>query len=99
MDGAIGAVSLATSLAGLDRARLIELPEHRPDVLVEPVPRSVAELAERLNGVGSLSRALPEMNRGAGLSSSWAPIRWRATRRLFSQSLPGSMPTPSRAES
>ena len=56
-------MSLATSLAGLDRARLTQLLEHRPDVLVEPVPRSVAELAERLNGVGSLSRALPEMNR------------------------------------
>ena len=50
-------------LAGLDHARLTTLLELRSDVLVEPVPRSVVELTERLGGVDSLARALPEMNR------------------------------------
>lgn len=53
----------ATYLAGLDHGRLTELLDHRPDVLVEPAPRTVTELAERLGSVDSLARALPEMNR------------------------------------
>jgi hypothetical protein len=56
-------VSLATYLASLDHARLAALLEKRPDVLVEPAPRTLRELAERLGSVDSLSRALPEMNR------------------------------------
>jgi hypothetical protein len=56
-------VSLATYLAGLTPLRLTQLLEHRPDVLVEPAPRTLHELALRLNGVDSLSQALPVMNR------------------------------------
>jgi XPB/Ssl2-like helicase family protein/WYL domain-containing protein len=56
-------VSFAAHLARLDVARLTQLLEQRPDVLVEPVPRTLTELALRLNGVDSLSRALPSMNR------------------------------------
>ena len=56
-------MSFADHLAGLDVARLTVLLEHRPDVLVEPVPRGAGELALRLNGVDSLSWALSAMNR------------------------------------
>lgn len=55
-------MSLRTHLAGLDAAALTMLLRHRPDMLVEPVPRDVGELAHRLNGVESLSRALPLMD-------------------------------------
>ena len=55
-------MSFADHLAGLDVARLTALLEHRPDVLVEPVPRGVGQLALRLGGADSLSRALSTMN-------------------------------------
>ncbi|HLU58226.1 MAG TPA: helicase-associated domain-containing protein [Pseudonocardia sp.] len=61
--GAIAAVSLATYLAGLDPVQLTRLVEQRPDVLLEPAPRTVEELAGRLNGVDSLARALQRTNR------------------------------------
>ncbi|GAA1256386.1 helicase-associated domain-containing protein [Pseudonocardia aurantiaca] len=56
-------MSLATYLATLDSDRLVVLLQRRPDVLVEPAPRTVAELAMRLNGVESLTRALAVLNR------------------------------------
>ncbi|MEN3268831.1 helicase-associated domain-containing protein [Pseudonocardia sp.] len=55
-------MSFVDHLAGLDAARLTALLEFRPDVLVEPVPRGFGELALRLNGVESLSHALPLLN-------------------------------------
>lgn len=60
--GAILAVSFTEHLAGLDTERLTALLEHRADVLVEPAPRDVHELAQRLNGLDSLAAALPRMN-------------------------------------
>ena len=45
-------------LATLDADRLAALLRRRPDVLVDPAPRTVDELAMRLNGVDSLTRAL-----------------------------------------
>jgi hypothetical protein len=56
-------MSFADHLAGLDVVRLTALLEHRPDVLIEPVPRGVGELALRLNGVDSLAGALSVMTR------------------------------------
>ncbi|WP_246106707.1 WYL domain-containing protein [Pseudonocardia kunmingensis] len=56
-------MSLATHLAALDPSRLTQLLEQRPDVLAEPVPRTFDELAQRLNGVDSLSQALQRVNR------------------------------------
>jgi len=49
-------------LAGPDAGALTALLDHRPDLLVEPVPRDVGELAQRLNGADSLGRALREMS-------------------------------------
>ncbi|WP_300010832.1 helicase-associated domain-containing protein [Pseudonocardia sp.] len=62
-DGGIGAVTFADHLARLDVAALAALLEQRRDVLVEPVPRSLDQLALRLGGADSLSRALPSMDR------------------------------------
>jgi hypothetical protein len=56
-------VSLASYLATLDADRLAALLRRRPDVLVDPAPRTVDELAMRLNGVDSLTRALKLLNR------------------------------------
>jgi hypothetical protein len=61
--GAIGRVSLSSYLATLDPDRLVALLRRRPDVLVDPAPRTVDELAMRLNGVDSLTRALKLLNR------------------------------------
>ena len=61
--GAIGRVSLASYLATLDADRLAALLRRRPDGLVDPAPRTVDELAMRLNGVDSLTRALKLLNR------------------------------------
>ncbi len=58
----IGRVSLSAYLATLDAAALSALLEQRPDLLVEPAPRDVAELADRLDGVDTLSRALFTMD-------------------------------------
>lgn len=55
-------MSLTEYLAGLDAERLTALLEHRADVLVEPAPRSLHELAQRLNAADSLSLALPRLN-------------------------------------
>jgi hypothetical protein len=49
-------------LAGLDTARLTAVLEQRPDVLWEPVPRTVRELAQRLDSVESLVVALGRVN-------------------------------------
>jgi hypothetical protein len=43
--------------AGLDTAQLTRLLERRPDVLVEPAPRSVRELALRLDSIDSVHAA------------------------------------------
>lgn len=59
----IGGVSFTEYLAGLDASALTTVLGHRPDVLVEPVPRSVDELALRLNGSESLTRILPMIDR------------------------------------
>ncbi|WP_219417802.1 helicase-associated domain-containing protein [Pseudonocardia nigra] len=56
-------MSFAQYLGRLDAGRLTALLQHRPDVLVEPVPRTVEELAFRLNGVESLLHAMRVMNR------------------------------------
>jgi hypothetical protein len=50
-------------LARLDRAVLVALLQARPDMLVEPVPRGFAQLAQRLNGPDSLVGALRAANR------------------------------------
>ena len=51
-------MSFAEHLAGLDTAQLTHLLSHRPDVLVEPAPRSVRELALRLDSADSVHAAL-----------------------------------------
>jgi hypothetical protein len=55
-------MSFAEYLADLDTARLTALLEQRPDVLLEPAPRTVRELAQRLDGVDSLIPALGRVN-------------------------------------
>lgn len=61
--GGIAVVLFEEHLAALAADRLCRVLEQRPDVLVEPVPRSIGELAQRLGGVDSLARAIPRMNR------------------------------------
>lgn len=63
------ATPFADHLASLDEAALTELLEHRPDVLLEPAPRDVGELAERLDGVDSLAAALHVANSNEILAS------------------------------
>ena len=55
-------MSLSAYLASLDAPRLAALLDRRPDVLVEPAPASLDELAHRLDGRDSLARALPLMD-------------------------------------
>jgi hypothetical protein len=55
-------MSFAEHLAGLDTAQLTRLLERRPDVLVEPTPRSVRELALRLDSVDSVHAALSRVD-------------------------------------
>jgi hypothetical protein len=55
-------MSFADYLAGMDVDDLTAVLERRPEILVEPVPRDVAELADRLGGVDSLSAALSTMD-------------------------------------
>jgi hypothetical protein len=50
-------------LAGLDESALTELLRARPDVLVEPAPRGLAQLAQRLQSASSLVLALQRLNR------------------------------------
>lgn len=57
--------SFSEYLSNLDMSALTQLLTARPDVLVEPVPRGFTQLAARLNGVDSLSRALQTLNRDA----------------------------------
>lgn len=57
-----GAMTLAVHLASLDAAALAAVLARRPDVLVEPVPGDVTELADRLGGARSLGRALIMMD-------------------------------------
>ena len=57
-----GGVSLRAHLAALDAHALAAVLDRRPDVLVEPAPASLDELAHRLTGVDSLARALPLMD-------------------------------------
>lgn len=57
-----GATSMSAWLAGLDRSTLAGVLANRPDVLLAPEPRSLAELAQRLSTAESLVavlRALP----------------------------------------
>ena len=51
-------VTLADHLSTLDKAILTELLAARPDVRLEPVPRGFVQLAQRLNGPGSIVDAL-----------------------------------------
>ncbi|MFC5993471.1 helicase-associated domain-containing protein [Pseudonocardia hispaniensis] len=53
-----GPVTFAEALTELSAERLTALLQARPDVLVEPVPRSFEQLAQRLHGAESLSDAL-----------------------------------------
>ena len=55
-------VSLRAYLADLDAHELAALLKQRPDVLVEPTPASLNELAHRLTGRSSLARALTLMD-------------------------------------
>jgi hypothetical protein len=55
-------VSLRAYLAALDRHELAAVLRRRPDVLVEPAPASLHELAYRLAGRDSLAHALPLMD-------------------------------------
>jgi hypothetical protein len=50
-------------LAGLGEAALAALLRARPDVLVEPVPRGFAQLAQRLSSASSLVAVLQTLNR------------------------------------
>lgn len=68
--GEIGAVTYADHLARLDVGDLTALLEQRADVLVEPVPRAMDELALRLGGADSLGRALPWMDRDEVVTAS-----------------------------
>lgn len=61
--GGMGSMSFEAYLAALDADELGSILQHRPEVLLEPVPRGIAELAQRLGGVDSLARVLPRMNR------------------------------------
>lgn len=56
-------MSFTEHLAGLDAPALTTLLAHRADLLAEPVPRSIDELAMRLNGNESLALVLPGMDR------------------------------------
>lgn len=49
-------------LAGLDEAALTALLNARPDVLVAPAPRGMAQLAQRLCSASSLVQALQRLN-------------------------------------
>ena len=55
-------MSFTEHLAGLDTAQLTRLLEHRPDVLVEPAPRSIRELGLRLDSVDSVHAALARID-------------------------------------
>ena len=55
-------MSFTEHLAGLDTARLTHLLEQRSDVLVEPAPRSVHELALRLDSADSVHVALSRVD-------------------------------------
>jgi hypothetical protein len=55
-------MSFAEYLAGLDAVALTALLEQRPDVLREPVPAGVAQLAQRLDAADSLSAALDRVD-------------------------------------
>ncbi|WP_239338187.1 helicase-associated domain-containing protein [Frankia sp. CiP3] len=57
------AESFAGYLATLDEASLTALLAARPDVLIEPVPRGFAQLAQRLDGPDSLVAAMRMLNR------------------------------------
>jgi hypothetical protein len=61
--------SFAEWLSDLDPERLTRLFDARRDVLIEPVPRNFTQLAQRLSGPGSLSAALPTLNRDTMLVS------------------------------
>ena len=55
-------MTFAEYLSGLDTPTLTALLDRRPDVLVEPVPRSFRELAQRLDATASLDTALDEVD-------------------------------------
>ena len=55
--------TLVDHLALLDQAALVELLRRRPDVRREPVPRDLARLAERLQGLTSLAVAIHRLDR------------------------------------
>lgn len=61
----MGSPSHPEYLSSLDIPALTRLLAARPDVLVEPVPRGFAQLAQRLGGAESMSAALPALNRDA----------------------------------
>lgn len=61
----MNAESFAGYLAGLDEDALTALLQARPDVRVEPVPRSFVQLAQRLSNENSLAGPLQRVNRDA----------------------------------
>lgn len=58
----MGTESFSQFLSGLDGAALTALLRARPDTCVEPVPRDIERLAQRLNGLDSLGAALRRLD-------------------------------------
>src|SRR5689334_12529252 len=63
--GRSGGSRLASWLVGLDVPRLERVLAARPDVVSPPEPRSLGELADRLQRPGSVALALPRLARPA----------------------------------
>ncbi len=62
-NGGVCARSFAEYLSGVGERPLTAMLRARPDVLVQPVPRSFDQLAQRLGGAESLAAALRTANR------------------------------------
>jgi hypothetical protein len=82
-------VEFAQYLASLDESALAALLAARPDVLIEPVPRGFAQLAQRLSSASSLVTALQTLNRDQLVAGEaiTAGTQDRLDRRLFAEVL------------
>ncbi|MDN5860210.1 MAG: helicase-associated domain-containing protein, partial [Pseudonocardia sp.] len=67
-------MSFPDALARLDGDRLTALLAMRPDVLVEPVPHDLAQLAQRLGGATSIHAALERCDRDMVLAARAAAL-------------------------
>ncbi|MGA5868306.1 helicase C-terminal domain-containing protein [Streptomyces cinereoruber] len=80
--------TLATWLGGLDGARLARVLETRRDAAAAPEPRSVGELAERLQRPGSVALALPRLARPhLQVAEALAALRAPASRDALAELL------------